>query len=88
MNFTNFVGVDVSKLTIDVHLRGSNAFKTFANNTKGFTALLLWTKKLLPGVDQDSIMVCFGHTGMYSVGLAIHLQEANISFAMISPPPG
>jgi len=22
---------------------------------------------------------------MYSVGLAIHLQEANISFAMISP---
>jgi transposase len=56
MNFSNFVGVDVSKLTIDVHLRGSNAFKTFANNTKGFTALLLWTKKLLPDVNQDSIM--------------------------------
>jgi len=27
MNFSNFVGVDVSKLTINVHLRGSNAFK-------------------------------------------------------------
>jgi transposase len=88
MNFTNFVGVDVSKLTIDVHLRGSNAFKTFANNTKGFTALLLWTKKLLPSVDQSGIIVCFEHTGMYSIGLAIYLQEANVSFAMISPPPG
>ena len=85
MNFTNFVGVDVSKLTIDAHLRGSNAFKTFANNTKGFTALLVWTKKLLPSVDQGCIIVCFEHTGMYSIGLAIHLQEANVPFAMISP---
>jgi transposase len=79
------VGVDVSKLTIDAHLRGSNAFKTFANNTKGFTALLLWTRKLLPSVDSEGIMLCFEHTGMYSIGLAIHLQEANIPFAMISP---
>jgi len=85
MSFTNFVGIDVSKLTIDVHLQGSNAFKTFANNIKGSTALLLWTKKLLPGVNQDSIILCFEHTGMYSIGLAIHLQKANVSFAMISP---
>jgi transposase len=75
MNFTNFVGVDVSKLTIDAHLRGSNAFKTFAINTKGFTALLLWMKKLLPSVDRDGTIICFEHTGMYSIGLAIHLQD-------------
>ncbi|MFA6245560.1 MAG: transposase [Mucilaginibacter sp.] len=85
MKFTNFVGVDVSKLTIDAHVRGSNASKTFANNPKGFTALLIWSKKLIPDVDQNAILICFEHTGMYSIKLAIHLQELNIPFAMISP---
>ncbi len=85
MNFTTFVGVDISKLTIDAHLRGTNTFKSFSNNQKGFTALLAWSKKQLRIADFTETMICFENTGVYSINLAIYLQEANVSFAMLPP---
>lgn len=72
MNFTNLVGVDVSKLTIDAHLRGSNAFKTFANNTQGFTALLLWIKNYFQALIKTVLWY------------VLNIQVC-IAFAMISP---
>ena len=85
MNFTNFVGIDVSKLTIDAHLRERNAHKTFSNNTKGYIALLTWAKRLLKTATLTDTLICFEHTGLYSIGLAIFLQEEKIMFAMIPP---
>jgi transposase len=35
MKYKAFIGVDVSKLTIDAHLHGINVSKTFSNNEKG-----------------------------------------------------
>jgi len=45
MKYNTFIGVDVSKLTIDAHLHLINVSKTFQNNEKGFASLLIWVKK-------------------------------------------
>ncbi|QTE47417.1 hypothetical protein J3L21_17745 [Mucilaginibacter rubeus] len=45
MKYKVFIGIDVSKLTIDVHLHGIGASKTFSNEEKGFALFLSWVKK-------------------------------------------
>jgi len=83
MKYNTFIGVDVSKLTIDAHLHVINAAKTFSNNEKGFASLLSWVKKHGKVSELTKTIVCFEHTGMYSIKLAIYLNEANVSFAML-----
>ena len=36
MKYKVFIGIDVSKLTIDAHLHGIGASKTFSNEEEGF----------------------------------------------------
>ncbi|NEN21963.1 IS110 family transposase [Cryomorpha ignava] len=81
-NYNETVGVDISKLTIDVHLHLINQHKQFANNAKGFKALLAWIKK--HKVKSDEVYFCFEHTGLYSLSLAAFLAEKNILFSMVS----
>jgi transposase len=83
MKYKAFIGVDVSKLTIDAHLHEINVSKTFSNNEKGFTSLLTWLKKYGKLSDLTQVITCFEHTGMYSIKLAKYLTEANIPFAML-----
>jgi transposase len=83
MKFNAFIGVDVSKLTIDAHLHEINASKTFSNNEKGFNSLLNWAKKHLKSDELSKTIICFEHTGMYSIKLAIYLNEEKIAFAML-----
>jgi transposase len=45
MKYKVFIGIDVSKLTIDAHLHAIGASKTFSNEEKGFASLLSWVKK-------------------------------------------
>ncbi|WP_462265725.1 IS110 family transposase [Mucilaginibacter sp.] len=85
MNPTTFIGVDISKLTLDAHLRGSNVFKSFSNNEKGYHALLAWAKKSIKSSALTDTIICFENTGMYSINLAVYLQQAAIPFAMIPP---
>ncbi|NEN24135.1 IS110 family transposase [Cryomorpha ignava] len=80
--YNETVGVDISKLTIDVHLHLINQHKQFANNAKGFKALLAWIKK--HKVKSDEVYFCFEHTGLYSLSLAAFLAEKNILFSMVS----
>lgn len=83
MKFKETAGVDVSKLTIDVciHLKGKH--KQFKNNTKGFRAFVKWTEKNT-GVDIEQVMICFEHTGLYSLPLAMYLSEKQIRFSMVA----
>jgi transposase len=83
MKYNAFIGVDVSKLTIDAHLHGINVSKTFSNNEKGFASLLVWVKKHGKVPELTKVIVCFEHTGMYSIKLAIYLNDVGIPFAML-----
>lgn len=83
MLFKIYVGIDVSKLTLDAFIREKQLHKQFKNDSRGFTALIQWINRQT-GESSESILFCFEHTGLYSFPLAIFLEEKDIRYSMIS----
>jgi len=82
MTFKTYVGIDVSKLTLDVFIREKQIHRQFRNDANSFISLMLWLEKqtMQP---MNSILICFEHTGIYSLPLAIFMEERQIAFSMI-----
>ena len=83
MKFKDALGIDVSKKTIDVLLHLVGSYCQFENTVKGYKGMLLWIKKQT-GLDLDQVLICFEHTGLYSLSLAMFLNEEKILFSMVS----
>ena len=84
MMYKAFIGIDVSKDTIDTHVHGKNLHRKVRNSQKGFEELLVWINKYHDLDLYSEVIVCFEHTGMYSLPLAFYLEEMQIPFSMIS----
>jgi transposase len=76
------LGIDISKLTIDVYLHVNQSDELFNNNPAGFRKLISWLKK--EKIILKDLLVCFEHTGMYSFELANFLTLKNIDYVMES----
>ncbi len=77
--FRNFVGIDVSKLTLDaVFIFDKEMNKAvhhqFSNDEKGIKKLIGVLKKQ-KGVDVDNTLVCMENTGIYGKRLSLILFE-------------
>ncbi|MEQ9440968.1 MAG: transposase [Cyclobacteriaceae bacterium] len=88
MKASYFVGVDVSKATLDVALcqkdsPDSFAHKQFANTTTGCKQLLIWLKK--QKVTEEECFFVMEHTGWYTLLLCCFLQEKEMAFKLYSP---
>lgn len=88
MKFTWFVGIDISKATLDVAYCQQDSpdqftHQRFTNSTAGFKQMLAWLKK--HEVDGDRSFFCMEHTGHYTLALCCFLQEKHLSFTLISP---
>ena len=83
MKIKEALGIDVSKKTIDVKLHLNENFHQFENTIKGFKAMLVWVKKQ-SGLVLGQVRICFEHTGLYSLPLAVFLTEQKIYFCMES----
>lgn len=83
MEFKEALGIDVSKKTIDVKLHLAGVHHKFDNKVKGYKTLLRWVKKQTR-LNLDQVTICFEHTGLYSLPLAVFLTEQKISFCMES----
>ena len=76
-NFEFYVGIDVSKLTLDVTVlyECENTTKTeyykIENNEK---SIARFVKKRLSGFSPEQILFCFEDTGIYSIPLAFYLS--------------
>jgi transposase len=82
MNYRSFIGIDVSKLTFDAHVHRSNQKKQFRNDDKGHLLFLKWlTTELKHGTAE--MLVCFEHTGVYSLNLSLFLQKNRIPFVIV-----
>jgi transposase len=79
--FTNAIGIDVSKKTLDVHDHARECYVQVTNGTVGFKELVRWVKK--NNGDLSSVLFCFEHTGMYSLPLAIFLSEQGIHCSVV-----
>ncbi len=75
------VGIDVSKDTLDAHIYGKKVSAKFSNNQVGYKRLIYWTKTHTGSL--ESVIVCFEHTGIYSLSLATYLEQRGLSFAMV-----
>lgn len=77
-----YIGIDVSKLTIDVSLitqEGNHAYRQFGNTLKDFREMGLWLKEN-PSFSYESSLFCMEHTGLYTRELVSFLlqRQANV----------
>lgn len=78
-----FIGIDVSKATLDVFIYGFKHFFKVDNNPKGF-AILLETAHKVTDCKQEDMLFCFENTGKYSRMLSVFLHTQAITFVMES----
>lgn len=79
---TQTIGIDVSKLTLDVMIRTSNVHKQFSNDTKGFKQIISWLEKQKIEIEQT--LFCFEHTGWYCLSLSYFLYENQYRYCCIN----
>ncbi|TDM00461.1 MAG: IS110 family transposase [Flavobacteriaceae bacterium] len=74
--FSNFLGIDVSKEYFDAVIiidndKSNTVHNQFMNNNKGIKELIKWMKSLKS--DSLNTLVCLEHTGMYGKIIVQHL---------------
>jgi transposase len=85
MAFTSFVGIDISKLTIDAALYVSatdpSLHQQFENRPSGFRKLLAWVHQRSGPVD---LLFCLEHTGIYALPLCCFFTQHKLSYSLQS----
>ena len=82
MKVNETIGIDVSKLSIDVTIHSNKAYSKFENNLKGFKTMLKWVLKN-SCFEYQEILFVFEHTGLYSYKLAGYLSHNQYFFVMV-----
>lgn len=82
MKISETVGIDVSKLVVDVRIHGNQCFSQFENSKKGFIKMYKWVieNSVYPA---DVILFVFEHTGLYSHNLAVYFSEHKVPFTIV-----
>jgi len=73
------IGVDVSKLKLDVHCYGQSQSLLVSNDSRGFKELLKWIRKEI-SKDVSSIMVVMEYTGIYTYSLEKFLHDCELDY--------
>lgn len=81
----SFLGIDVSKLKLDVALlaNGKVKSKVLDNSPAGYVSLLEWIAK--SRVDMESMYFCMEATGVYYEALALALHDADLKVSVVNP---
>lgn len=81
--YSNYLGIDISKLTFDVALLKANKLKhkKFNNNQKGFEALKAWLEKFA----AQPVHACMEATGRYGEALATYLFDQGMRVSVVNP---
>jgi len=82
MKIIDVIGIDVSKLTLDVFIHGSKSYLKCDNTKKGFDKLCKWALSQSK-VEKDNLLFVFEYTGIYSHNLAIYLEKKGFSFTIV-----
>ena len=76
-NQKSYIGIDVSKLTIDVCIvtaQGEQDYQQFENTSKDFKNMELWLNKKSYFCYQEALF-CMEHTGLYTRELVSFLLQ-------------
>lgn len=88
MDFKEFVGIDVSKQTLDVTIyrregKNKSFHRQFKNSPTDFANLQNWALSKLKVLDQT--VFCMEHTGVYSADIAVFMEEKGLMYCLVSP---
>ncbi len=83
MKNNEIIGIDVSKLTLDVCIHSKGEHAKFENDTTGFKLLLSWVWKHTKFSKEETLFV-FENTGIYSHNLAAFLNQKKLPFYIAS----
>ncbi|PWN57535.1 IS110 family transposase, partial [Chryseobacterium viscerum] len=86
-NYHNYIGIDVSKDTLDYQIIDSTARLLdqgrITNDKKGINMLLKGLKKA--DICLQDTLFCYENTGVYSMNLSLILSELSVDFAECPP---
>ena len=74
-----FVGIDISKNSLDVHVLPEEISYSFSNEPQKVKALIRKLKKLKPA------LIVLEATGGYEISLAVQLSSAKLNCAVVNP---
>ncbi len=81
-SFSNAIGIDVSKQTLDAYDYQYQLSLQVSNTKAGFKQLLKWVSQRHSRLEQ--ILFCWEHTGMYSLPVALFFTEQKLNYCMVS----
>lgn len=82
LHYVESVGIDVSKLTLDVSLYTSKKHRQFSNSLKGFVAMQKWLDSEVESLTQ--LIYCFEHTGWYCILLSHFLHDQCLFYCCVN----
>lgn len=85
---SNYIGIDVSKKTLDIVLYNMDLGKksphlNVSNTKEGFEEIINWLK--MQNVKLNKAFFCMEYTGIYSDDIASFLNEKKLSYTRVSP---
>ena len=87
MYFSQFVGVDISKNTLDAAIYPAKDkkmdFLHFDNTSKGLCEMLAWLKRR--GIKSSEMVICAEHTGVYTNPLIAFAEKKGLALSLNSP---
>lgn len=84
MKFKSFIGIDVSKSTLDAYLKINMSHAVFQNDEKGHRELVEWVMENSGLVLAKDLLFGFESTGIYSSELALFLEKHALPFYIMS----
>lgn len=87
MYFSQFIGVDISKNTLDAAIYPAKDkkldFLHFNNTQKGLGEMMTWLKRR--GVKPSEMIICAEHTGVYTNPLIAFADKKGLALSLNSP---
>lgn len=87
MYFSHFIGVDISKNTLDAAIYPAKDkkldFLHFDNTQKGLGEMMTWLKRR--GVKPSEMVICAEHTGVYTNPLIAFADKKGLALSLNSP---
>jgi len=89
MNYQLFVGIDISKLTIDVAtlvngIKDDIKHNQFNNDAEGFDKMLKWIQEMY-SFGHDEMVFLLEHTGIYALPICTFFSDKNLNYCLESP---
>lgn len=83
MKIKEIIGIDVSKLTVDVFIHSTKDKACFENTIKGLNQLIKWVF-LTSHYSREKVLFVFEHTGIYAEHLTNALSKKQLCYSAIS----